>query len=129
MFQSTSYSAKALKLLLCFIVLLQVVHGNNKLNIKYQWKSIEFNHTDAAIKNELFIPQNVIPVGMDVHQNRLFLTFPRLKQGVPVTLGYIKTDGKHSYYVEFKFLFVLNKQQSVEFIYTNRKPSFKRFRW
>lgn len=66
----------------------------NNLDIKYQWKTIDFNYTSVekrqeAIDKQTFIPNNVIPVGLEVYKDRLFLSLPRLKRGVPVSLAYI----------------------------------------
>lgn len=75
--------------------------ANNNLQSKYEWKAIDFNYETTAarqeaIDNKVFIPANVIPVGLDVHENRLFLSLPRLKNGVPASLAYINMDGKNS---------------------------------
>lgn len=79
------------------------------LELKYQWKTIDFDFETAekrqiAINDQVFIPENVIPVGLDIHKDRLFLSLPRLKRGVPATLAYInltEVDSKQS-----KFLFL-----------------------
>lgn len=78
--------------------------ANNNLQIKYEWKAIDFKYEtaaerQAAIDNQSFIPSNVIPVGLDVHENRLFLSLPRLKRGVPASLAYINMDGKNKKYL------------------------------
>lgn len=36
-----------------------------------------------------FIPENNVPLGIDVHHSRLFITTPRWKNGVPATLNKI----------------------------------------
>ncbi|XP_065723486.1 dopaminechrome tautomerase isoform X2 [Drosophila suzukii] len=36
-----------------------------------------------------FVPKNNLPLGIDVHQSRLFVTTPRWKDGVPASLGTI----------------------------------------
>ncbi|XP_037732274.1 protein yellow isoform X3 [Drosophila subpulchrella] len=36
-----------------------------------------------------FVPKNNLPLGIDVHKNRLFVTTPRWKDGVPASLGTI----------------------------------------
>lgn len=64
------------------------------LEIKYQWKTIDFNYESVekrqeAIDAKAFIEGNVIPVGLDIYKDRLFLSLPRLKRGVPATLAYI----------------------------------------
>lgn len=74
--------------------------ANNNLQSKYEWKTIDFNYETAAARQEAidskaFIPTNVIPVGLDVHENRLFLSLPRLKHGVPASLAFINMEGKN----------------------------------
>lgn len=81
------------------ILLFTTCRANNNLQIKYEWKLIDFNYETTeerqeAIQNGTFIPENVIPVGIDVHENRLFLSLPRLKAGVPASLATIDMNGK-----------------------------------
>ncbi|XP_031624020.1 L-dopachrome tautomerase yellow-f-like [Contarinia nasturtii] len=71
--------------------------ANNNLHTKYKWRVIDFKYETAekrqqAIESGAFIQTNVIPVGMDVHENRLFVSFPRLKSGVPASLAVINLD-------------------------------------
>lgn len=77
--------------------LITVIHCD--LQLKYQWKEIDFQYPTLeehrnAIDNQTFIPQNVIPVGLEVYENRLFVTLPRWKNGVPASLAYINLNGK-----------------------------------
>lgn len=76
--------------------------ANNNLQTKYHWKTIDFAYEQPAerqeaIERKTFIPENVIPVGLDVHENRLFLSLPRLKAGVPASLAYINMKGKNTF--------------------------------
>lgn len=76
------------------------------LELKFQWKTIDFDFENKDrqeyINSKKFIPENVIPIGLDIYKDRLFLTLPRLKHGVPATLAYINlTDPKQS-----KFIFI-----------------------
>lgn len=80
--------------------------ANNNLQIKYEWKAINFMYPNdsmrsAAISSEAFIPANVIPTALDVHENRLFLALPRLKRGVPASLAYINMEGKNEHAYQF----------------------------
>lgn len=76
--------------------------ANVGFDIKYKWKTIDFNYPtnerQMAIQNGSFIPDNVIPVGIDVHNDRLFLSLPRLKHGVPASLAYINMNGRQKLY-------------------------------
>lgn len=72
----------------------QTVVANDNLKIAYQWKQVDFEYPNEnlrkeAIDSKAFIPENVIPVGLEVYKNRLFMTLPRWKTGVPASLTYI----------------------------------------
>lgn len=76
------------------------VVANDNLRVAYQWKQMDFEFPDiqerqAAITNLTFISENVIPVGLEVYKNRLFITLPRWKKGVPASLAYIDLNGKY----------------------------------
>lgn len=80
-------------------ILLTYVTCNDNLQIAYQWKQLDFefrNEQDRheAMENGTFIPANVIPMGLEVYKNRLFMTMPRWKSGVPATLAYIDLNGE-----------------------------------
>lgn len=75
------------------------VSCNDNLRVAFQWKQMNFDfRNDAdrrdAIENGTFIPSNVIPMGIEVYKDRLFITLPRWKPGVPATLTYIDLNGK-----------------------------------
>lgn len=87
-------------LLIAFTVVVTGVVANDNLRVAYQWKQIDFEYPSiderqAAILNETFIQENVIPVGLEVYKNRLFITLPRWKKGVPASLAYIDLNGKN----------------------------------
>lgn len=95
----TSATTSILLGLFATALLLTYVTCNDNLQIAYQWKQIDFefrNDQDRheAMENGTFIPANIIPMGLEVYQNRLFMTMPRWKNGVPATLAYIDLNGK-----------------------------------
>lgn len=97
---NTMHSIKVINIFIIGFSLFASSWANSNLQSKYEWKEIDFNYESAAarqeaINNKVFIPANVIPVGLDVHGNRLFLSLPRLKNGVPASLAYINMDGKN----------------------------------
>lgn len=60
---------------------------------------MDFNYPNAAaranaIASGAFIPENVIPVGLEVYKTRLFMTLPRWRTGVPASLVYIDMAGR-----------------------------------
>lgn len=95
---------KSLQVLLLVVVgclLPVVVQANDNLRVAYQWKQMDFNYPSAAaranaIASGAFIPENVIPVGLEVYKTRLFMTLPRWKTGVPASLVYIDMAGNIS---------------------------------
>lgn len=94
---------KSLQLLalLPLLLLVPVVQANDNLRVAYQWKQVDFNYPNAAaranaIQSGAFVPENVIPVGLEVYKQRLFMTLPRWKTGVPASLVYIDMAGKHA---------------------------------
>lgn len=81
------------------------------LQVLYQWKEIDFQYSTLderrlAIDNQTFIPENVVPVGLEVYGNRLFITLPRWKNGVPASLAYINLNGKSIRHIYLSPLFL-----------------------
>ncbi|XP_026480966.1 protein yellow-like [Ctenocephalides felis] len=79
------------------VVILFVVAAScmDNLQVAYQWKQLDFDYSNesdrqAAIDSKEFIPENNIPVGLEVFGDRLFITVPRWKPGVPASLNYVK---------------------------------------
>lgn len=72
-----------------------VIDSNRKpFEIIYQWRLLDFQYPtiddrQTAITNGEYIPQNNLPLGVDTYKNRLFVTMPRWKQGVPFSLGWL----------------------------------------
>ncbi|KAL1494199.1 hypothetical protein ABEB36_009833 [Hypothenemus hampei] len=65
----------------------------NKLNISYQWKILDFDFgsvekRQAAIQEKSFVPENNLPLGLEVYKTRIFVTVPRWKFGVAASLAY-----------------------------------------
>ncbi|XP_030751650.1 protein yellow-like [Sitophilus oryzae] len=58
----------------------------------YRWKVLDFAYPSAyarsrAISNKQYIPENNLPLGIEVYKNRIFISMPKWKPGVPVTLA------------------------------------------
>lgn len=65
----------------------------------FQWRQLDFNFSSEAERQEAvnsreFIPENNLPLGLEVYGERLFVTVPRWKSGVAASLAYIKLTGK-----------------------------------
>lgn len=78
----------------------------DNLTVAFEWKVLDFLYPseDArreAISSSSFIPENNIPVGVEVSGDRLFMTIPRWKNGVPASLAYISLNSQY-YYILLK---------------------------
>ncbi|XP_049869283.1 protein yellow-like [Pectinophora gossypiella] len=65
----------------------------------FRWKQIDFvfptpQHRQAAIDNGWFIQPNVIPLGVERWKNRVFVSTPAWKKGVPATLSVLPIDAQ-----------------------------------
>jgi hypothetical protein len=97
-----------------WILLALLVSGavaNDNLKVVYQWKQIDFEFESVQkrqedIQNGNFIQENVIPIGLEVYKNRLFLTLPRWKKGVAASLAYIDLNGKFQLQTPKNFFFL-----------------------
>ncbi|XP_014616127.1 PREDICTED: protein yellow-like [Polistes canadensis] len=66
---------------------------------KYSWKILDFAYPDEssrklAMSMGEYIPENALPVGIEIWRNKLFVTVPRWRNGIPATLNYIPLE-KH----------------------------------
>ncbi|KAJ8980979.1 hypothetical protein NQ317_013433, partial [Molorchus minor] len=66
----------------------------DNLHVAYQWKklNITFPSRDAQLQaqqSRTYIPENNVPIGVEVYQDRLFITIPRWKPGVAASLVYL----------------------------------------
>lgn len=83
-------------LILCILAILgfSPVFPMDNLNVAFQWKQVDFDFPSAEAKQEAlrskeFIPENNLPLGLEVYGERVFVTLPRWKTGVPASLAYI----------------------------------------
>ncbi|KAF5293573.1 hypothetical protein FQA39_LY03058 [Lamprigera yunnana] len=66
----------------------------DNLRVAFQWKQVDFDYPSnesrqEAINNREFVPENNLPLGLEVYKDRMFITVPRWKTGVPASLTYI----------------------------------------
>ncbi|XP_055371453.1 protein yellow [Condylostylus longicornis] len=86
-----------LTLLTVFMLFLNNGEAAYKLQERYSWNQLDFAFPNPqlkqqAIQNKDYIPQNALPVGVEHYQNKLFVTVPRWRDGIPATLTYINMD-------------------------------------
>ncbi|ALC48634.1 y [Drosophila busckii] len=83
--------------LLLLLGLAASTHGAYKLQERYSWNVLDFAFPNDRLKEQAiasgdYIPQNALPVGVEHFGNRLFVTVPRWRDGIPATLTYINMD-------------------------------------
>lgn len=88
-----------LRFLLLSSFVVMACHGMDNLRVAFQWRQLDFNFSTEAERQEAvnsreFIPENNLPLGLEVYGERLFVTVPRWKSGVAASLAYIKLTGK-----------------------------------
>ncbi|KAL0841213.1 hypothetical protein ABMA28_014949 [Loxostege sticticalis] len=64
----------------------------------YKWKHVDFAfpspmHRAQALANGKYIPQNVLPLGLEVWGSRVWVTLPSWRKGVPATLATVPRAG------------------------------------
>lgn len=77
-----------------FIGLVCCALADNPLKEVFSWKQVDFefpseNARQDAIASKEFIPENNLPLGLERWKNKLFVTFPRWKEGTAATLTYL----------------------------------------
>lgn len=65
---------------------------------RFEWKQIDYAWNspadrENAIKDGNFVQSNNLPLGLARWKNKLFVTVPKWKNGVPSTFNYIDVDG------------------------------------
>ncbi|XP_072396946.1 protein yellow isoform X2 [Diabrotica undecimpunctata] len=81
---------------ICLILLIfvEVAVCVQKLQEHFQWNILDYEFpTEAIRRNALltgrFKPENNLPVGIEIWQDKLFVSVPRWKEGIPATLNYV----------------------------------------
>lgn len=58
----------------------------------YYWKQLDFEYPSKRLKKDAiangdFIQENNLPLGLEVYEDRVFVTMPKWKNGVPASLA------------------------------------------
>lgn len=69
--------------------------GTNVFDVMFQWNIMEFAYPSQqlraqAISSGQYIPENAAPLGIAVSDDRVFVTTPRWKNGIPASLSSIQ---------------------------------------
>lgn len=64
------------------------------LNIIYEWKQLDYAfdsdvERNIAISSSNYIVENNLPLGLEAYEDRIFVTIPRWRKGVPATLTWV----------------------------------------
>lgn len=83
-----------MKYIILLPLLLIGVKALLNLDVIYEWKEVTFAWPNETLKNHLisegsYIKENNLPLGLALWRNKLFVTVPRWKSGVPASLTYI----------------------------------------
>lgn len=75
--------------------------ANPALKEVFHWKQVDYQFPDeatkkAAIASNEFVVENNLPLGVEVWKDKLFVTTPRWKSGIPSSLNYISIAGEYS---------------------------------
>ncbi|XP_044257921.1 protein yellow [Tribolium madens] len=84
-------------LLVFSIIFIKITDSTIKLQEQFSWSALDYKYKDdfersKAIRTKRFVPENNLPVGIEVWNEKLFVTVPRWKVGIPSTLNYINLD-------------------------------------
>lgn len=68
-----------------------------KLQEFFEWNIIDFeyptdSHRTNAILTGKFKPENALPVGIEIWHDKMFISVPRWREGIPATLNYVPLD-------------------------------------
>nr|XP_018916210.1 PREDICTED: protein yellow-like [Bemisia tabaci] len=69
----------------------------NELVEVFSWKTLDFAYPSEQSRQQAiaagdFIPGNSVPMGVEVWQDKVFISVPRLGKGVPSSLNYVKMN-------------------------------------
>ena len=89
-------TAGSILLLLAIISALEC--KNTKLREQFSWKMVDIEFPNDTVKQEAItggsdVQEHNLPLGLEVWKDKLFVTFPRWKDGIAATLTYVKLGG------------------------------------
>lgn len=77
-----------------------VVGAHEPFRLAFQWDSVEPIWPNEEVREEAllrkeYVPENNVMTGIKVWKGKIYVTLPRWKSGVPVTLGYISAKAEN----------------------------------
>lgn len=72
-------------------------HENTGFKDRFTWGQIDLEYPNyeskhKALNSGAFIPSNNLPLGLEVWKNKMFLSLPQWRPGIPVTLAYVNLN-------------------------------------
>lgn len=69
-------------------------YDNTGFKDRFTWGQIDLEYPDQkskdmALSSGAFVPINNLPLGLEVWEDKMFLSLPQWKPGIPVTLAYV----------------------------------------
>lgn len=84
-----------MRILLLFVCL--ALANCHEVRTVYSWNNVEYDfpitvNPDALTSDGEYIPENNVPLGMEIWEDKIFITVPRWKNGVASNLNYISKN-------------------------------------
>lgn len=84
---------------LTFIALVALGECTMKLQELFAWNIVDYAYPNEQMRQrdimtKRFVPENALPVGIEVWRNKLFVSVPRWMGGIPATLNYVPLDSQ-----------------------------------
>ncbi|CAK9798067.1 Protein yellow [Anthophora quadrimaculata] len=69
------------------------------MELVYAWSTIDYTYDsiearDSAIYDGDFVAENNLPLGLEIWKDKVFITLPKWKDGIPVTLATVPKNSK-----------------------------------
>lgn len=66
----------------------------------FSWKQVDYKFPNDSMRESYkssgnFVQENVVPLGLNVWGDKLFITVPRWKKGVPANLNYVSLSSSN----------------------------------
>ncbi|XP_018333453.1 protein yellow-like [Agrilus planipennis] len=83
-----------MKVITLVLLVSQLSDCANVFQKLFEWKALDYAFPSVqdkvkALLTNRFIPENNLPVGIEIWNDKLFVTVPRWRQGIPSTLNYV----------------------------------------
>lgn len=80
--------------LLVLAALVGLGQTTNKLQELFSWRAVDYAYPNEQLRQrdlltKRFVPENNLPVGIEIWRDKLFVSVPRWMGGIPATLNYV----------------------------------------